>query len=271
MRAHRDQRPVERRRHDQRARRERPAEPAARVTSVAPTPPRRGAACPATPWDGGVASSPGPGELPLPQWRGRLHTWAFVAALPLGTVLLVVAEHTAARVAVAVYAACLTAGFGVSAAYHRLARSPAARRRLRRVDHSLIFVVIAGTYTPLCVLALPERWGVPLLVVVWAGALAGVALKNVRGVEAANGLYLILGWAAVIASPAIIRHLPAGPLALMVAGGLAYTIGAVVLFRHRPDPSPERFGYHEIWHACTVAASGCHFAMISLLIASTKA
>ena len=218
--------------------------------------------------DGGVASSPaGPGELLLPQWRGRLHTWAFFAALPLGVVLLVVAEPTAARVAVAVYVACLTAGFGVSAAYHRLARSPVARRRLRRLDHSLIFVVIAGTYTPLCVLALPGRWGVPLLVVVWAGAVAGVTLKNVRGVDAANSLYLILGWAAVIASPAIIRHLPAGPLTLMLAGGLAYTIGAVVLFRRRPDPSPARFGYHEIWHGCTVAASGCHFAMITLLVA----
>ena len=219
-----------------------------------------------------VAPSPaGPAELLPPQWRGRLHTWAFFAAPPLGVVLLVVAERFTARVAVAVYVACLTAGFGVSAAYHRLARSPAARRRLRRLDHSLIFVVIAGTYTPLCVLALPERWGTPLLVVVWAGAVAGVALKNVRGVDAANGLYLILGWAAVIASPAIVRHLPPAALVLMLAGGIAYTIGAVVLFRQRPDPSPTRFGYHEVWHACTVAASGCHFAMIALLVASTNA
>jgi hemolysin III len=219
-----------------------------------------------------IASSPvGAGEPLLPLWRGRLHGWAFFAALPLGVVLLLVAERTSARVAVAVYVACVTAGFGVSVAYHRLARSPLARRRLRRLDHSLIFVVIAGTYTPLCVLALPSSWGVPLLVVVWVGAAAGVVLKNVRGVDAANGLYLVLGWAAVVASPAIIRHLPVGSLALMVAGGLAYTIGAVVLFRHRPDPLPARFGYHEIWHACTVAASGCHFAMIYLLVASTKA
>src|SRR5829696_140546 len=142
-----------------------------------------------------VAPSPAaPAELLRPQWRGRLHTWAFFAAPPLGVVLLVVAERTAARVVCTVYAACLTAGFGVSAAYHRLARSPATRRRLRRLDHSLIFVVIAATYTPLCLLALPERWGVPLLVVVWAGAAAGVALKNIRGERSANGLYLVLGW-----------------------------------------------------------------------------
>jgi hemolysin III len=122
------------------------------------------------------------------------------------------------------------------------------------------------------VLALPERWGVPLLVVVWAGAAAGVVLKNIRGLHAANSLYLILGWAAVAASPAIIRNVQVGALALMLGGGVAYTIGAVVLFRRRPDPSPARFGYHEVWHACTLAASACHFAMVSLVvIASAKA
>jgi hemolysin III len=222
--------------------------------------------------DGAVASPPAlSGEMPLPLWRGRLHGWAFFLALPLGVVLLLVAERTGARVAVAVYAACLTVCFGVSAAYHRLALSPAARRRLRRLDHSLIFMLIAGTYTPVCLLALPRRWGIPLLVVVWAGAACGVTLKNVRGVEAANGLYLVLGWAALVASPAVIRHLSTTALALMITGGLAYTIGAVVLFRKRPDPWPTHFGYHEIWHACTVAASGCHFAMIFLLVAATKA
>jgi hemolysin III len=214
--------------------------------------------------------STGAGELVVPQWRGRLHTWAFFATLPFGLVLLLVADRTAARVAVAIYAACVTAGFGVSAAYHRRLCSPAARRRLRRLDHSLIFVVIAATYTPLCVLVLPPRWGVPLLVMVWAGAAVGVALKNIRGEQSANGLYLVLGWAAVAASPAVIRHMPVPALVLMLAGGLAYTFGAVVLFRRRPDPSPARFGYHEVWHACTVAASACHFAMIAI-IASTRA
>jgi hemolysin III len=214
----------------------------------------------------------GPGELVLPQWRGRLHTWAFFATLPLGMVLLLLADRPAARVAVAVYVACLAALFGVSATYHRLARSPTARRRLRRLDHSLIFMLIAGTYTPVCVLALPEHWGIPLLVVVWAGAVAGVALKNIRGFHAANSLYLVLGWAAIAASPAIIHNLPVGALALMLAGGVAYTAGAVVLFRGRPDPSPARFGYHEVWHACTLAASACHFAMVALIVfASARA
>jgi hemolysin III len=184
------------------------------------------------------------GDLAVPLWRGLFHTWAFFATLPLGVALLLVADGAAARVAVTVYATCLAAGFGVSAAYHRLARSSAARRRLRRMDHSVIFMVIAATYTPLCVLALPDRWGVPLLVVVWAGAAAGVALKNIRGERSANGLYLVLGWAAVGACPALIR-------------------------RGRPDPSPARFGYHEVWHACTVAASACHFGMISLLVVAS--
>lgn len=209
-------------------------------------------------------------EPPRPLWRGRLHTWAFVLALPLSAVLLLVAETTVARIAVAIYAACLTVGFGGSAAYHRLARSPTAKRRLRRLDHSLIFIVIAGTYTPLCVLALPRRWGIPLLVTVWAGAAVGVALKNLRGVDTANGLYLVLGWVALAASPAVVRYLPSPALILMVSGGVAYTVGAVVLFRQRPNPWPTHFGYHEVWHACTIAASGCHFAMISLL-ATAKA
>jgi hemolysin III len=209
------------------------------------------------------------GDLAVPLWRGLFHTWAFFVTLPLGVALLLVADGAAARIAVTVYATCLAAGFGVSAAYHRLARSSAARRRLRRMDHSVIFMVIAATYTPLCVLALPDRWGVPLLVVVWAGAAAGVALKNIRGERSANGLYLVLGWAAVGASPALIRHVPVGALVLMLAGGLAYTLGAVVLFRGRPDPSPARFGYHEVWHACTVAASACHFGMISLLVVAS--
>ena len=210
-------------------------------------------------------------EEPRPQWRGRLHTWAFVAALPLGLLLVLLADRPAARAAVAVYVTCSIAGFGVSAAYHRLARSSRARRLLRRLDHSLIFLVIAGTYTPLCVLALPERWGIPLLVVVWVGAVAGIILKNVRGVQCGNSLYLLLGWAAVMAGPAVVTYIPAPSLALLVAGGLAYTLGAVVLFRRWPDPAPERFGYHEVWHACTMAASTCHFAMIALLVASTKA
>ena len=213
-----------------------------------------------------------PGEaLPVPHWRGRLHTWAFTVALPLGVVLVLFAGHRAARFAVAVYMGSLTAGFGVSAAYHRLSCSPVARRRLRRLDHSLIFVVIAGTYTPVCVLALPERWGIPLLVVVWAGAVTGIILKNVRGTDTANALYLLLGWAAVMAIPAIIEHLPVASLVLMVSGGVAYTIGAVVLFRRRPDPSPRIFGYHEVWHACTVAASACHFTMVCVLVAATRA
>jgi len=163
--------------------------------------------------------------------------------------------------------------FGVSAAYHRLARSPVDRARMRRLDHSMIFVVIAGTYTPICLVALPPAWGLPLLVTVWLGAIAGIVLKNrpaERFAHGANALYLVLGWAAVAVVPAILRSMPVVAIVLMGVGGLAYTLGAAVLFRRRPDPWPVHFGYHEIWHACTVVAGASHFGMVWMLTAGAR-
>lgn len=205
---------------------------------------------------------------PRPRWRGRLHTWAFFVAIPAGAILLVHADGTAARVASAVYLATVLIGFGVSAAYHRLARSPRARTIMQRLDHSAIYLLIAGTYVPLCVVALPVRWGVPLLIVVGVGAAVGIAVKllafhrlNVVGYS----LYPLLGWAAVAAAPALWRHLTPVQLMLVVAGGVMYTVGIPVLFRRWPDPWPRTFGYHEIWHGFTVVAAGFHFAAIALV------
>ena len=205
----------------------------------------------------------------LPTWRGWIHAVAFVLSIPLGVALLLVARPAEARAAAAVYVATLVAGFGTSAAYHRLARGPVALRWMRRADHSAIYLLIAGTYTPICLVALPSAWGLPVLVVVWVGALSGVVLKmtafdRFRVVGWAS--YLVLGWAAIAASPALLRHLSPLEIVLIVGGGLIYTGGSIVLATGRPNPAPRVFGYHEIWHACTVIAGLCYFITVGLVV-----
>jgi len=205
-----------------------------------------------------------------PRWRGRLHSWAFVCSIPAGVVLVALAAGATARIAVAVYVLSLTAVFGTSATYHRLARSPTAKRRLQRLDHSMIYVLIAGTYTPLCVLAFPPAWGTPLLAVVWSGAFVGVVVKalDIRCLfVAANALYIVLGWAAVVALPVVVTSIRPFGLALMLTGGIAYTAGAIVFLRRSPDPRPDVFGFHEVWHAFTVIGAVTHFAMVWLIAA----
>lgn len=134
----------------------------------------------------------------------------------------------------------------------------------------MIFLLIAGTYTPVCLVALPAVWGIPMLVVAWVIALAGIIMKLVRlGTSSGSSgswLYLALGWAAIVTLPALVESLDAVQLALMGMGGLLYTVGAVVLGRRRPDPIPHRFGYHEVWHAMTVAAGACHFVLIATIV-----
>ena len=206
-----------------------------------------------------------------PTFRGWLHAAAFLVVLPAGLFLLQAAESTAARVAVAVYWASLAGLFGTSASYHRLARSPKAVMWFRRADHSMIFCLIAGTYTPLCLGALPAVWGIPMLVVAWVTALAGSIMKMVRigsrsGGSSGSWLYIVLGWGAVATLPALVTNLSVGQLVLMGVGGLLYTVGAVVLATKRPDPIPHRFGYHEVWHAMTIVAGACHFVLIATIV-----
>lgn len=204
-----------------------------------------------------------------PQWRGRLHTWAFFAALPAGILLIVSAEGAMASVAVGIYVASLLVAFGTSASYHRLATSLRARRTMQRFDHAAIYLLITGTYVPMCLIALPPGWGIPLLVVVAVGATIGMVLK-LAGVSRmpwlGYALYPILGWAAVFATPALLEHLSALQLGLIVAGGLAYTVGIPVLIARRPDPWPRVFGYHEIWHGFTVLAAVLHFGAVAALV-----
>jgi hemolysin III len=212
-----------------------------------------------------------PVALGAPAWRGRLHLWAFVVAVPATVALVILARGAMAIVSAAVFGAGLVLVFGTSATYHRLVRSPVARRRWRRVDHAMIYVLIAATYVPVCVLVLPRRLGVPLLVVVVAGAAAGVVLKLAFFQRAGRWpaiLYLVLGWGGAVVTPQLVSRLGVASFAFLVAGGLAYTVGAAVFGRRRPDPAPLTFGYHEIWHGCTVLAAVCHFAMVTLVLAS---
>lgn len=208
-----------------------------------------------------------------PRMRGRLHEIAFFVSVPAGIALIALADTGKARVAAAVFAIGLAGVFGASAAYHRIAWSDPARRRMKRLDHSMIFVLIAGTYTPLCLLALSGAWSVAILATVWAGAITGIILKQVRidGLKRLSGfLYIALGWASIIALPQLFHTLSTASFALVVAGGLLYTLGAIVFATKRPDPNPAVFGYHEIWHVFTTSAGLCHYLAVLLLILAVR-
>jgi hemolysin III len=218
-----------------------------------------------------AGSSPVPAadEPAKPTWRGRVHQIAFFVAIPAGIVLVAVARTMSVRVAVAIYGLSLVGLYGTSAAYHRLAWSPASRRLLKRLDHSMIFVLIAGSVTPLALVVLHRPWSFVLLFIVWAGAAVGIALKMLRidGFRVLTGaLYICLGWTVVLMGPQFVRGLSAPSLALIVIGGLLYTSGAVVLMRNKPNPRPATFGYHEIWHSMVVAASACHYTAVLLVL-----
>jgi hemolysin III len=212
-------------------------------------------------------------EPAKPAWRGRLHQFAFFAAIPAGIALVAVARGTSARVAASIYALSLVGMYGTSATYHRLARSVRSRRWLKRLDHSMIFVLIAGTSTPLALIVLHKPWSIITLVVVWIGAGAGVAMKMVRidGFQVLSGtLYIALGWVVILMSPQLLHELSPTSISLVLAGGLLYMAGAVVLLRRKPDPSPATFGYHEIWHSMVVAASACHYAFVLLILMAAR-
>ncbi len=189
-------------------------------------------------------------------------------ALPAALVLLYVSNSTVERLGAAVYGLSLAAVFGVSAAYHRLAESERAQSIMRRADHATVFVKIAGTYTPVCLIALPRNWGIPLLVAVWTIAAVGVAVKVFaprKYLSWASPLYLAMGWVAVVGLPVIARNLSTTAFALLVVGGVVYSAGAILFWLHRPDPFPSVFGYHEVWHVLTVIAATAHFGTIVLV------
>jgi hemolysin III len=206
---------------------------------------------------------------PAPLLRGWLHLACFFLSIPAGLFLIFNASAGRAQIGAVIYAVGLTALFGVSAAYHRPRWSPKWRARFKRLDHGTIFVMIAGTYTPLCLVVLGGVVGTVMLVSVWAGAVTGVILAAVGIAERryiGGACYVALGWVAVAAAPSLVRNLTATQLALVFAGGVIYTVGVVVLGSKRPDPFPRVFGYHEVWHVMVVAAAVCHFIAIQSVI-----
>ena len=205
-----------------------------------------------------------------PRLRGVLHQWAFVVSLVAGIGLVVEAASGRARLAVAVYALSVAALFGTSALYHRVDwRRFGARRWMRRLDHTMIFVLIAGTYTPFSLLVLKGTLGLAILIAVWSAALAGAVFKLVW-IDAPGWLgattYILLGWVAIIAIPELVDRLGIPAVATVALGGLLYSVGGVIYARKRPDPVPTVFGYHEVFHSLVVAAAGLQYAVVAFWI-----
>ena len=200
-----------------------------------------------------------------PLLRGVSHEIAAWLALGAAVTLALAAPAGRSRLSAVVYGASLFSLFAVSALYHRPNWAPRARLWMRRLDHSAIFLLIAGTYTPFCLL-LGGATGRTMLAVAWAGAAAGV-LQSILWVRAPKplvaALYVLLGWVVVPVVPALRAALGTGALALLATGGLLYTLGAVVYASRRPDPLPRVFGYHEVFHGLVIAAAACHFAVVA--------
>lgn len=203
-----------------------------------------------------------------PKLRGWLHAGMFPAVLVAGVTLTAFAESTRGRIACAIFTVTACALFGVSALYHRNDWGPRGEAILRRLDHANIFLIIAGTYTPLTILLLDGGKQDVLLWMVWAGALAGIAFR-VFWVGAPRWLYtpcyIALGWAAVFFLPDFLRTGGIAVMVLIVVGGLLYSVGAVIYGTKRPNPSPRWFGFHEVFHSFTLAAFVVHYVGISLV------
>jgi hemolysin III len=221
-----------------------------------------------------VTSGPVPDLLATPavkpRLRGRLHQVSFLVSLAAGSALVAVAATRSSSgptvASVAVYVVTVLGLFGVSSLYHRFPwPTESARAWMRRLDHSMIYLFIAGTYTPVTAMALRSTSRVGVLAVVWAGALGGVVL-NLAWPRAPRWvgvpIYLALGWVAVFVLPELLRQVGVAALVLLLVGGALYTLGAICYATRRPDPWPTVFGYHEVFHAATVLAALCHYVAI---------
>lgn len=214
-----------------------------------------------------LESHPEPAADVKPTWRGWIHAATFPLTIILGIVLLVLADGVAATVSSAVFIVSSMLLFGISALYHRLNWSDRTKLLLKRFDHANIFLLIAGSYTPITVLSLPQEKAVLLLCLVWGGALLGIGFR-VFWIGAPRWLYVplyvLLGWAAVMF---IVDFFTANAImmTLILVGGLCYTLGAVFYGLKRPNPFPGRFGFHEIFHTLTLLAFLCHWTAIFLV------
>ncbi|MDQ1360403.1 MAG: hemolysin [Acidimicrobiaceae bacterium] len=190
-----------------------------------------------------------------------------MVAIPAGALLV---HRSGDQGSIVLYAVTLAALYGVSAAYHLLPMTIGARYWMRRMDHAVIYVFIAGAFTPMCLLVAPGTNGKVLVALAWIGAAVGVTIKmvNLERTRVLGGtLYILLGWLAMAVLPAMLRRLDPVQLSLLFVQGALYTLGALVLVIRRPDPYPDVFGYHEVWHAMVVVATACYFLVLWSLFA----
>lgn len=210
--------------------------------------------------------------LVKPLLRGRLHLGALIVSVPAVIFLVAIARGFAATTSAAIYGTTLVALFAVSSTYHRFDPESRWCLVLRRLDHASIYLLIAGSYTPFAAVAIGGKLGFALIAIVWSLALFGVALK-LRWFERTHAvgtaLYLVIGWLAVFAAPAMINRVSGETLALLVIGGVAYTVGSVVLGTRWPNPFPRVFGYHEVWHVLVIAAAALHYMAIADVVRGT--
>jgi len=204
-----------------------------------------------------------------PKLRGVSHTYAFFGSLVAGAALILAASGGEAKAAAAVYAFAVSGLFGTSALYHRVTWRPTPRRWMRRLDHSMIFILIAGTYTPIALLALHGPLATTILVVVWVGAIAGIVFK-LFWIDAPKWLFAIIYVALGLVAGAVGGELPAAigwlGAAGIALGGIFYVTGAVIYAAEKPNPSPTVFGYHEVFHVLVIAAAVVHYAVIAFLV-----
>jgi hemolysin III len=210
------------------------------------------------------------GQLIKPRMRGVLHQWAFVVSLAAGAGLLLEAGSIRARIAVAIYGLSIAALLGTSALYHRIQwRTLAARRWMRRLDHTMIFVLIAGTYTPFALIVLRGTLGTVILVAVWSAAAAGAVFKllwiDAPGWVAAL-CYVAIGWIVIAAAPQLLGHLGVVAVSVLVLGGVVYSVGGLIYATRRPDPCPSVFGYHEVFHLLVLIAAALQYAVIAFWV-----
>ncbi len=204
-----------------------------------------------------------------PSLRGLSHAAAFVASLPLGLFLVLDAETGKGLAAAIIFAVSVATMFGISALYHCFHWRPAVHRWLRRIDHAGVYGLIAGTYTPFGLLVLEGHWGTVILAIVWSGALAAILLRFVwldapKGISAVLGL--VLGWIGVVMVPQLVDTIGLAGSMLVLAGGLAYTAGALVYAFRRPDPYPAVFGFHEVFHVLVIAAVACQYSAVAFYV-----
>jgi hemolysin III len=204
-----------------------------------------------------------------PRLRGVSHLWGFPVSLVCGVVLIALAPSGRALIAAAIYGAAVSGLLGTSALYHRVNWRPAARRWMRRLDHSMIFVLIAASYTPFALLALHGTLATAVLVVAWAGALGGVIVTLVcadrhKWVSAVIGV--ALGWVAAITLTQLPGTIGWGAVVALLVSGVLYTTGAVIYARERPNPRPGVFGYHEVFHALVLAAAAIHYSVVAFVV-----